>query len=760
MTSDQGPCEHGSRLAAPARIDRYRILEPLGEGGFGVVYRAEQAEPVRREVALKVIKPGMDSKSVIARFEAERQALALMNHAGVAKVFDGGATEEGRPYFAMELVRGEPITVHCDRQKLGVRERVELMIRVCEAVQHAHNKGVIHRDLKPSNVLVGYEGGVAAPKVIDFGVAKALHQKLTEATIFTQQGQLIGTPEYMSPEQAEMSGTDIDTRSDVYSLGVLLYELLTGVRPFDGETLRRAALVEIQRIIRDVDPPKPSTRLSGSADAESIAVSRGTEVRSLSGVLRRDLDWVCMRCLEKDRERRYDTANALAEELRRFLGDQPVLAGPPSAAYRVRKFVSRRRGAVVTGLAVLGITVAGTTATAVSAIRAESARDRARDAQAVSEAVISFLNNDVLALAAPGAATNSGGSLTVREALETAASRLDERADVDPRIEAALRETIGTALLRIGDLARAEEMLESAIEMSDFLATDASGVPPHARLRLRLAESLFRQRRGAEALPVSTDALMAIRAASVEQPALLDALEDHAGAMKRAGQEDRALALYEDVLASRESVSSPEKIAVTKHNIAILLASRGDLDLAEVMIRDAAARLEASVGPRDPRTLHTRAEVGFILDKARDLEGASSIYDALLPDLRSVLTTEHWRTRQTIANAGVTAARMNDYGRARGLLKEAWEAAEEHTGELSSEAVGYAGSLAGVIELDGDPEEAERMLLDTAHRLQQSEESGSDAEVLRGQARRLEQFYIRQGRGDQAAVWGSLVPDS
>ena len=344
---------------APTRVGRYRVLEALGEGGFGVVYRAEQSEPVRRQVALKVIKPGMDSRAVVSRFEAERQALALMAHPCVAKVLDGGTTDEGRPYFAMDLVKGEPITEHCDRQKLGVRARIELFIRVCEAVQHAHHKGVVHRDLKPSNVLIEYEDGKPTPKVIDFGVAKALHQPLTEATIFTGQGQMIGTPEYMSPEQAEMSGTDIDTRSDVYSLGVLLYELLTGSRPFDSEQFRKAALFEIQRIIREVDPPKPSTRLSTAAEAESAADSRATEVRSLSGVLRRDLDWVCMKCLEKDRERRYDTANALAVDLRRFLSDQPIIAGPPSATYRLSKFVRRNRAGVVAASVVAAALLTG-----------------------------------------------------------------------------------------------------------------------------------------------------------------------------------------------------------------------------------------------------------------------------------------------------------------------------------------------------------------------------------------------------------------
>jgi serine/threonine protein kinase/Flp pilus assembly protein TadD len=338
-----------------AVIGPYRLLEQLGEGGFGVVYLAEQDQPVRRRVALKVLKPGMDTRQVVARFEQERQALALMDHAHIAKVFDGGETPAGRPYFVMELVKGAPITDFCDRGRLGIRERLGLFVDVCQAVQHAHQKGIIHRDLKPSNVLVTAQDTAPVVKVIDFGVAKALGQELTDKTVFTGLAQMIGTPLYMSPEQAGMSGLDVDTRSDVYSLGVLLYELLTGATPFDKGRFRQASYDEMRRIIREEEPPKPSTRLSTPGQAaQTAAARRQSDPKRLSRLLRGELDWVVMRALEKDRDRRYESASAFAADVQRYLRDEPVLACPPSVSYRLRKFARRNRGRLVAA-GVLGL---------------------------------------------------------------------------------------------------------------------------------------------------------------------------------------------------------------------------------------------------------------------------------------------------------------------------------------------------------------------------------------------------------------------
>jgi WD40 repeat protein/serine/threonine protein kinase len=364
-------------------IGPYKLLEQIGEGGFGIVFMAEQQRPVRRKVALKIVKPGMDTRQVVARFEAERQALALMDHANIARVFDGGETASGRPFFVMELVRGIPITDFCDQNHLPIRERLELYMTVCQAVQHAHQRGIIHRDLKPSNVLVTLHDGRPVVKVIDFGIAKATGQQLTEKTLFTNFAQLIGTPLYMSPEQAEPSGLDIDTRSDIYSLGVLLYELLTGTTPFDKERLRTAAYDEIRRIIREEEPAKPSTRISrlGQA-ATTVSANRKSDPRRLAQLCRGELDWIVMKALEKDRNRRYESASAFAADVQRYLQDEPVHACPPSSWYRLRKFARRhKRMAVLTAAAIFLLLAA----TGVSSYFAIQADQRARDAQAAEQ---------------------------------------------------------------------------------------------------------------------------------------------------------------------------------------------------------------------------------------------------------------------------------------------------------------------------------------------------------------------------------------
>jgi serine/threonine protein kinase/WD40 repeat protein len=423
-------------------IGHYKLREKIGEGGCGAVYVAEQEEPVRRRVALKVIKLGMDTRSVVARFEAERQALAMMDHPNIAKVLDAGATETGRPYFVMELVRGIRITDYCDQHKLPTLERLRLFIQICHAVQHAHQKGVIHRDLKPSNILVTLHDGVPVPKVIDFGIAKATEGRLTDKTVYTELHQFIGTPAYMSPEQAEMSGLDIDTRSDLYSLGVLLYELLTGRTPFDPQELLKSGVDEIRRRIREVEPPRPSTRLStlARADLDTVARARGTESLKLRSLLRGDLDWIVMKCLEKDRRRRYETASGLALDIQRHVDHEPVSACPPSTTYRLRKFTQRHRRGVLAASAVLVAVVAGFIATTVALQREQVARLRAVKAERAAESA-----------RANEAAQRGQAEQDARraEASEFATRRTAYASDMNA-VQAALR---------LNNLARAQELL-------------------------------------------------------------------------------------------------------------------------------------------------------------------------------------------------------------------------------------------------------------------------------------------------------------
>ena len=352
----------------------YKLLQKIGEGGFGTVFMAQQEQPIRRMVALKIIKPGMDTAQIIARFESERQALALMDHPNIAKVFDAGATESGRPYFVMELVKGVPITEFCDKNHMPPEDRLKLFIDVCHAIQHAHHKGVVHRDIKPSNVMVTLHDGKPVVKVIDFGVAKAMVQKLTERTLFTDYGQMIGTPAYMSPEQAEMSGLDIDTRSDVYSLGVLLYELLTGTTPLDMKQLRAAGYAEMQRMIREQEAPRPSTRLSSLGDSATVlAGNRGMEVARLAKFLAGDLDWIAMKALDKDRNRRYGTPGNFAEDIQRYLQREAIVARPPSTTYRIKKFVQRNRAAAFSAATIALLLLMGIAGTTYGLIRADGA---------------------------------------------------------------------------------------------------------------------------------------------------------------------------------------------------------------------------------------------------------------------------------------------------------------------------------------------------------------------------------------------------
>jgi serine/threonine protein kinase len=456
----------------PQRIGPYRVLEKIGEGGMGVVYLAEQEEPIRRRVVIKLIKLGMDTRHVIARFEAERQALALMSHQNVAKVFDAGATERGRPYFAMEYVPGIPITEYCDQHRLITRQRLDLFLDVCDAIQHAHQKGIIHRDIKPSNVLVSVEEGEPLAKVIDFGVAKATSQRLTERTLYTRQGVLVGTPEYMSPEQAGTSALDVDTRTDIYSLGVLLYDLLVGALPFEPLRLRKAALDELLRIIREEEPPKPSTRISSLGNAaKAIAARRGTDLPSLSRQVRGDLDWITMKTLEKDRQRRYQSAAELAEDLRRHLRDDPIVARPASLGYQVTKFARRNKVLVLSMTAVFLALASGAALSTWQAVRATRAQAQASQEAEVARQVSAFLSG-IFRLS-----KDSRRALTAREILDVAALKIERQLVDQPLVRARVMEEMASAYSREGLAIDSRAQLEEALRIKiELLGEDHPAV--------------------------------------------------------------------------------------------------------------------------------------------------------------------------------------------------------------------------------------------------------------------------------------------
>jgi serine/threonine protein kinase len=624
-------------------IGTYLIRSVLGEGGFGVVYLAEQSLPVRRRVALKVIKPGMDTKAVIARFEAERQALAMMNHPGVAKVFDAGQTDAGRPYFAMEYVQGVGLGEHCERHKVPLRERLELFMQVCDAVQHAHQKGIIHRDLKPTNVLIQYEAGKPVPKVIDFGVAKALDQRLTERTIFTEQGQLVGTPEYMSPEQAEMSVQDIDTRADIYSLGVILYQLITGSLPFDPETLRSEGFAGIQRIIREVEPVKPSTRLAQLAHgdvktAEEQALRLQSDATALRRQLRGDLDWITMKSLEKDRARRYDTAREFAQDIERFLKHEPVLAGPPTAAYRLRKFVRRNRAALVVASIVL---VAMISATAISLrmawiateaqgvaskelgeaniardkektqrLRADGETTRAEIQAKRATQVATFLK-DVLAAAAT-AAREGESREAIKTIVDSAAGKLAAAADMDPIVKARVS-------LDIGRLYRQIDLFQAGLPfLVDAYTTLHNDLPASAEANEATIELAKR--------------LIDAQATSINSA--------------RTGRVMTADLIKDILLHARAStgVDSLEYVRAALLCFRYALARKDDAPHPGITLAEAVAKIEANLGPMHEESLDAR----FLLaqsSRANDAaDGMSSQLEQLERDCVTGLGERHTLT--------------------------------------------------------------------------------------------------------------------
>jgi serine/threonine protein kinase/tetratricopeptide (TPR) repeat protein len=587
--------QHAAHETPGSVIGPYKLLEQIGEGGMGTVWIAQQTAPVKRLVAIKLIKPGMDSKQVLARFEAERQALALMDHPNIAKVHDAGTTTEGRPYFVMELVKGIPITKYCDEYRLNPRQRLELFVPVCHAIQHAHQKGVIHRDIKPSNVLVVMYDDKPVPKVIDFGVAKATGQQLTDQTLHTGFGTVVGTFEYMSPEQAGFNHLDIDTRSDIYSLGVLLYELLAGSPPFSRKELVKAGMLEMLRVIREQEPSKPSTKLSTADGLPALAANRATEPKRLTALVRGEIDWIVMKGLEKDRSRRYETASGFAADVQRYLNDESVQACPPSAGYQFRKFARRNRRILATA-AVISVTLL--VAAVVSSWQAMRARDAQRHAESdrvraetaqheaeaaesratteagIARAVNEFLQVDMLGQAgvAPEFGAESGGesNLTVREALNRTAARIGERFQDQPQVEAAIRAAIGGAYDAIHERKLALPHVERALALRRIhLGPDH---PDTVGTMLRLANVYTWLGRHAEAIALRRQFLENRRATlGPDHPETLGAMNGLANAYSYAGEWDKSVRLWEQSLEKHRVLLGPTHPSTLgiMHNLAI-----------------------------------------------------------------------------------------------------------------------------------------------------------------------------------------------
>jgi non-specific serine/threonine protein kinase/serine/threonine-protein kinase len=686
----------------PETIGPYRLLQKLGEGGMGVVYEAEQETPVKRRVAIKLVKWGMSSEEVLARFESERQALALMSHPNIARVYDAGATEDGRPYFAMEHVPGVPLTVYCDTHRLSVEERLRLFIQVCHGVQHAHQKGVIHRDLKPSNILVTIEDNQPVPKIIDFGVAKATSARLTERTLFTQLGQWIGTPEYMSPEQAEMSSLDIDTRTDVYSMGVVLYELLVGARPFDPGELRELGFDELRRTIREKEPTRPSTRVSGLGHdaSETAARNRRVDRPSLARVLRGDLDWVTMKALEKDRTRRYGSPAELGADLERHLRDEPVLAGPPSTAYRVRKFVRRHRVGVAASAVVVVALVVAIVGTTIGLLRAKREAENARQVSEFLVGMFEELNPD-----------SSLPTLSASDILKRGAGRLDRELEDQPLVRARLQTAIGYASSQLGDHDAGRALLEDALKTRRALLGDEHLDVAGTLNRLGLVYYWAGEHRQArEALARAVE----IRegASGPDAPEVGESLTNLGFVVWRSGDYPRARILLERALAIVEKARGPDhfQVATALYFLGLVALDEGDLGRARSVLQRALALREGALGPEHPLVGWPLHELGRVEIETGHLEAARSFLQRALAVQEKALGPDHFNVAFPVTRLAEVHSLNGDFEEADALFERSLAIREGVLGPEHPDVIWTLRPWAEHLDRTGDRARARQVL--------------------------------------------------
>jgi serine/threonine protein kinase len=736
------------------RIGCYKLLEQIGEGGCGIVYMAAQEEPIRRQVALKIIKLGMDTRQVIARFEAERQALALMDHPNIAKVHDAGATATGRPYFVMELVRGLRITDYCNNKRLPARKRLELFIQVCQAVQHAHQKGIIHRDLKPSNILVTVNDGVAVPKVIDFGIAKATSgERLTDKTVFTAFHQFMGTPAYMSPEQAELTSVDIDTRSDIYTLGVLLYELLTGQTPFDASELLQAGLDEMRRTLREKEPSRPSTRLStlGADELTATARLQGLDPPKLINLVRGDLDWIVLKCLEKDRARRYETANALLMDIQRHLSNEPVNARPRSRLYEFQKTVRRHKVGFAATAAVILTLFVGMGISTWSLVKEKRARQRADTEAAKSVRIARFLE-DMLQSIDPKAAKERDTTL-LQEVLSNTVERVARDLTNQPLVEAHLENTIGNIYAALGQFQNAEQMTRNAVALR---RSNATAQPTElAESLFDLAHHLWSQGKLEEAEQCAREGLsLATNAPARKSYLVANSLAQLAVIVQDQGKLAEAEGLFRGSLAVRKQLLGNEdpKIGPTLNSLSGVLALEGKQDEADKASREALKFFGSShekVDVSDDQSLYSCGNVLF--EKGNLAEAEGCFRQALA--LRRKRSAGGQDLEVALSSLATTLRRQQRFGEAEPLYRECL--ASRETNCPSAWYTFYTRAMLGATLLGKRKyEEAEPLLIAGYVGMGQREEKIRDRnKVLAETLQCMIQLFEATSRPEQAAEW-------
>lgn len=749
------------------QIGPYRLLDKLGEGGMGAVWRAEQSEPVRRIVALKLIKAGVDSREIISRFEAERQALAMMNHPNIARILDAGTTDQGKPYFVMEWVKGVPVTEYCDQNSLSIDQRLKLFADICAGVQHAHQKGIIHRDLKPGNIIVGTDDGMATPKIIDFGLAKAMEstQRLTDQSLFTGIGQILGTLKYMSPEQASLDSIDIDTRTDIYALGVILYEMLTGSTPLDGDSIKGQAVLKILEFIRDRETVKPSSRLGSSTEAQKSEITsrRRTDRTHLSRVLAGDLDWIVMKALEKDRTRRYDSVSGFADDIRRYLASEPVIARPPSLNYRLRKFVRKNRAGVVGASTVAFALLAGIIGTTIGLFRALNAEasalsarneavEQTRRAEAetlaknnalvekqaalneesrqrrFAEAVADFVENDFLTLTSVVGQADIAGAFrdqplgkdtTLIELLERAAEKIDTRKGLDPLTEARIREIIGSSFRNNGNPSKGIPFLFKAIDLRKTELGLDHPATLQAMTSLMISHGDAGEYKKAIELGLETVAISDAKWGPDDDKTLAS-LHNLGSIYRQTGQWKQALSIQELVLERRTTKLGidHEDTLTSMNNLAGTYYETGDFGKAVELFEKTLELRQEILAADHPYTLSSISNLAAAYLKTGQSDKTLTLLEQALELYRSKLGSDHPETIAVMNNLAVTYAAAGFVNKALPLYEQSLQVLSIKFGPNHPQTLTAAYNLAGLYRDLGQIEKALSLFEETLERMQ------------------------------------------